>query len=80
MIDVNHDGKVTLYGLYSYSLHNRDEFVNKYLETRSRLSDKLNEVFKKIADHKRQRDDMAMKLKQVQVLLIDLNVIREPNN
>ncbi len=43
----------------------------KYLETRSRLSEKLNEVFKKIADHKRQRDDMAVKLKQVQVSLIE---------
>ena len=50
----------------SYSIY-RDEFVSKYLETRSRLTEKLNEVFKKIADHKRQRDDMAGKLKQVQV-------------
>lgn len=31
----------------------RDEFVLKYLETRQRLTDKLNETFKKIADHKR---------------------------
>jgi len=55
MIDLNRDGKVTL-----------DEFVQKYLETRTRLNDKMNEVFKKIADHKRQRDEMAQKLKQVQ--------------
>ena len=43
----------------------RDEFVLKYLETRQRLTDKLNETFKKIADHKRQRDDMSEKLRQV---------------
>jgi len=42
--------------------------VQKYLETRTRLNDKMNEVFKKIADHKRQRDEMAQKLKQVQVM------------
>ena len=39
--------------------------MQKYLETRTRLNDKMNEVFKKIADHKRQRDEMALKLKQV---------------
>ena len=44
----------------------RDEFVLKYLETRQRLTDKLNETFKKIADHKRQRDEMSEKLHQVQ--------------
>lgn len=36
------------------------------METRQRLIDKLNDVFKKIADHKRQRDEMAMKLQSVQ--------------
>jgi len=51
MIDLNHDGKVTL-----------DEFVTKYLETRSRLGERLNEVYKKLADHKRQRDEMEGKL------------------
>lgn len=55
MIDLNRDGRVTL-----------EEFVTKYLETRSRLSERLNEVYKKIADHKRQRDEMEVKLKQVQ--------------
>lgn len=39
--------------------------MTKYLETRTRLTDRLNEVFKKIADHKRQRDEMVQKLKQV---------------
>lgn len=48
MIDVNRDGKITL-----------DEFVQKYLETRQRLNERLNEVYKKIGDHKRQRDEMA---------------------
>ena len=42
MIDQNHDGRVTL-----------DEFVTKYLDTRERLNERLNEVFRKIADHKR---------------------------
>ena len=42
---------------------NREEFVTKYLETRTRLSERITEVYKKIADHKRQRDDMAQKLK-----------------
>ena len=55
MIDTNHDGSVT-----------PEEFVQKYLETQQRLKDRLNEVYKKIADHKRQRDEMAYKLKQVQ--------------
>jgi len=45
----------------------RDEFVMKYLETRARLNDRLNEVYKKITDHKRRRDEMSQKLKQVQV-------------
>ena len=48
MIDLNNDGKVTL-----------EEFVTKYMETRERLNERLNEVYKKIADHKRQRDEMA---------------------
>jgi len=30
-----------------------EEFVTKYLETRTRLSERINEVYKKIADHKR---------------------------
>jgi hypothetical protein len=55
MIDLNRDGRVTL-----------EEFVTKYLDTRQKLSERLNEVYKKIADHKRQRDEMATKLKQVQ--------------
>ena len=42
MIDLNRDGRVTL-----------DEFVTKYLETRVRLNERLNDVYKKIADHKR---------------------------
>lgn len=37
----------------------RDEFVMKYLETRQRLTDRLNDVCKKITEHKRQRDEMA---------------------
>lgn len=44
-----------IYSFYTF----RDEFVTKYLETRTRLSERLNEVYKKIADHKRQRDEMA---------------------
>ncbi len=52
MIDLDHDGKVTL-----------EEFVTKYLETRARLTERINEVYKRIADHKRQRDEMALKLK-----------------
>lgn len=39
-----------------------DEFVMKYLETRTRLIDRLNDVCKKITEHKRQRDEMAHKL------------------
>lgn len=34
-------------------LIDRDEFVTKYLDTRTRLMDRLNDVYKKIADHKR---------------------------
>ena len=30
-----------------------EEFVTKYLETRTRLNERINEVYKKIADHKR---------------------------
>jgi hypothetical protein len=41
----------------------RDEFIQKYLETRARLTDKLNDTYKKISDHKRQRDEMAEKLR-----------------
>jgi hypothetical protein len=41
------------------STFTRDEFVQKYLETRQRLNERLNEVYKKIGDHKRQRDEMA---------------------
>jgi len=37
----------------------REEFVTKYLETRQKLNERLNEVYKKIGDHKRQRDEMA---------------------
>lgn len=48
MIDLNHDGKVTI-----------DEFVTKYLETRMKLNERLNECYKKIADHKRSRDEMG---------------------
>jgi hypothetical protein len=51
MIDINMDGRVTL-----------DEFVTKYLETGNRLKERINEVYKKIIDHRRQRDDMKMKL------------------
>jgi len=47
MIDLNHDGKVTL-----------EEFVTKYLDTRQKLNERLVEVYKKICDHSRQRDDM----------------------
>jgi len=53
MIDINGDGVVTL-----------DEFVTKYLETQYRLQDKLNEVYQKIASHKRQRDEMEEQLIQ----------------
>jgi len=42
MIDSNHDGRVTL-----------DEFTRKYVETRQRLQERLNETYKKIVDHKR---------------------------
>jgi len=41
--------------------------VTKYLDTRLKLNDRLNEVYKKIADHKRQRDEMANKLEAVKV-------------
>ena len=67
MIDNNHDGRVTLYIHFHYFINClfRDEFVMKYLETRQRLTDRLNEVCKKITEHKRQRDEMAQKLNQV---------------
>ena len=52
---------------------NREEFVTKYLETRQKLNERLNEVYKKIADHKRQIDEMAQKLKQVQVIHFNEN-------
>jgi uncharacterized coiled-coil DUF342 family protein len=51
MIDNNNDGRVTL-----------DEFNRKYVETRQRLQERLNETYKKIVDHKRQRDEMFQKL------------------
>ncbi len=51
MIDSNNDGRVTL-----------DEFTRKYVETRQRLQERLNETYKKIVDHKRQRDEMFQKL------------------
>ena len=51
MIDSNNDGRVTL-----------DEFTRKYADTRQRLQERLNETYKKIVDHKRQRDDMFQKL------------------
>jgi uncharacterized coiled-coil DUF342 family protein len=51
MIDTDKDNKVTL-----------EEFVAKYLETREKLTEKLNETCKKIIDHKRQRDEMFEKL------------------
>ena len=51
MIDSNNDGRVTL-----------DEFNRKYIETRQRLQERLNETYKKIVDHKRQRDEMFQKL------------------
>ena len=41
--------------------------MTKYLETRTRLNERVTEVYKKIADHKRQRDEMAAKLRNVQV-------------
>ena len=54
MIDANHDGRVTL-----------EEFVNKYIDSREKLSARQIEVYKKIADHKRYRDEMEVKLNQV---------------
>jgi uncharacterized coiled-coil DUF342 family protein len=56
MLDIDQDGRVTL-----------DEFVDKYIETREKLTDKLNETCKRIIDHKRQRDEMFEKLQQVKV-------------
>jgi Ca2+-binding EF-hand superfamily protein len=47
MIDSNNDGRVTL-----------DEFTKKYVEIRSRLRERLTETYKRIVDHKRQRDEM----------------------
>ena len=44
----------------------------KYLETRQKLNERLNETYKKITDHKRRRDEMAGKLKQVQVRSISV--------
>ena len=41
------------YRIVAYDNVYRDEFVTKYLETRTRLNERLNEVYKKIADHKR---------------------------
>lgn len=61
MIDADHDGRVTL-----------DEFVIKYLDTRERLLEKLNDTCKKIIDHKKQRDEMYEKLQQVAVITLDL--------
>jgi hypothetical protein len=37
------------------------------METRQRLIERVNEVYKRIADHKRQRDEMLQKLRQVEV-------------
>jgi uncharacterized coiled-coil DUF342 family protein len=56
MLDVDKDNRVTL-----------DEFVGRYLDTREKLNEKLNETCKKIIDHKRQRDEMFEKLQQVKV-------------
>ena len=65
MLDLDQDGRVTL-----------EEFVARYLDTRERLLEKLNETCKRIIDHKKQRDEMYEKLLQVKVIaffcLIDL--------
>ena len=68
MIDSNNDGRVTL-----------DEFTRKYVETRQRLQERLNETYKKIVDHKRQRDDMFNKLMQVKATeqLNEYGIMRE---
>ncbi len=55
-----------MYTFYIFLTY-REEFATKYLETRTRLSERLNEIYRKITEHKRQRDDMAMKLNQVKV-------------
>jgi hypothetical protein len=47
---------------YTHNSIDRDEFVTKYLDTRTKLNERLNEVYKKISDHKRQRDEMFTKL------------------
>jgi hypothetical protein len=39
------------------------------METRSRLNERLNDVYKKVTEHKRQRDEMALKLSQVKVII-----------
>ena len=40
----------------------------KYLDTREKLTERLNETCKKILDHKKQRDEMFDKLQQVKVM------------
>ena len=45
----------------------RDEFVHCYLDTQQRLRERLDEVFKKITDHKRQRDEMEEKYNELKV-------------
>ena len=57
MIDIDQDNRVTL-----------EEFVIKYLDTREKLTERLNETCKKILDHKKQRDEMFDKLQQVKVI------------
>jgi uncharacterized coiled-coil DUF342 family protein len=42
--------------------------VIKYLDTREKLTERLNETCKKILDHKKQRDEMFDKLQQVKVI------------
>ena len=56
MIVADQDGRVTL-----------DEFGGRYLDTRERLTERLNETCKKIIEHKRQRDEMFEKLQEVKV-------------
>lgn len=43
---------------FSTSRVTLDEFTKKYVEIRTRLRERLNETYKRIVDHKRQRDEM----------------------
>ena len=44
-----------------------EEFLIQYLITKEKLTERLNETYKKILDHKKQRDEMFYKVQQVKI-------------